>query len=387
MTKPEQSHSDSKKDNRDVLLDHIRWMVVLAKLKELDPDSTEKPDSTIRTIQDINNDQKLISFAPLFTDDDAAFDISLELWQSLFCKSVGAKDNRVSSYINTIYQCRNFYALDAPNNPAQRLTKIVDGTGRATEGKYDRHIGEWGNYAKKLVAANDSWGKFLGLENLSDVQDIEFTSIGKKTGAERESSIQRILYLERDRYIQILTTTVCSLWPIWFLKNPDNIAVLKDITEREQKKNNNFRVGKRLPSQELYIDVNPFVGKMRGLPYPFSFADTLLTEALTKQGKSIQDLDRTIWPAEAVILLTQKLRSQYWSPPILFVQPNDSACRPHSFPFGSCVSVLRRFGVPKYRNKKLNTRRPFVVFFRRANTLAALPHDFVMTSIDAENGQ
>ncbi|WP_309743151.1 hypothetical protein [Chamaesiphon sp. OTE_20_metabat_361] len=310
MTKSKDSHSDSKKDNRDVLLDRIRWMVVLAKLKELDPDSTEKPDPSIRSIQDINDEKDLINFMPLFADDDSAFDISLELWQSLFCKSVGSKEKRVNSFINTIYQCRNFYALDAPNNPAQRLTKIVDGTGRATEGKYDDNIRQWGKYAKELVKDNGGWESFLAKNLLSDVADVKFPSIGVKTGEDRESLIQRILYLERDRYIQVLATTVVALWPIWFLKRTENIEFLRNITEREQK-TKNFRVGKRLPTEELYIDVNPSIGKMQGLPYPFGFADTLLEEALSDEEKDIEEskLDRESWPPVAINLLIKKLRN------------------------------------------------------------------------------
>jgi hypothetical protein len=326
MPKPKTDKTDpTKNSNRDVLLDHIRWMVVLAKLKELDPDSTEKPDRDIQKIQDINNDKNLISFDPLFADDDSAFEIGLELWQSLFCKSVGAKDKRVNSYINTIYQCRNFYALDAPNNPAQRLTKIVDGTGRFTQGKYDENIKQWGQYAKKLVENNGGWESFIAKPELSEIADVEFTSIRKITGDNRESLIQRILYLERDRYIQVLTTTVGALWPIWFLKSTENIDVLKKITEREQERRyKDFRVGKSLPTQGLYIDINPFIGKMRGLPYPFGFADTLLEEALKDAHQDIQALNRENWPAVAVNLLIKKLREQYWSPPILFPVRSDT---------------------------------------------------------------
>jgi hypothetical protein len=352
MTKPKNSQSDSKKDNRDVLLDHIRWMVVLAKLKELDPDSVEKSDPSIRSIQNINNDKNLISFEPLFTDDDSAFDISLELWQSLFCKSVGSKDKRVNSYINTIYQCRNFYALDAPNNPAQRLTKIVDRTGRSIDGKYDRHIAEWGNYAKGLVAVNGGWSNFIELNELSIVKDVEFKSIGKRTGEDRESLIQRILHLERDRYIQILTTTVGALWPIWFLKNTDNIAVLRNLTEREQRKSRDFRVGKRLPTQNLYIDVNPLVGKMKGLPYPFGFADTLLDEALSDENTDIKELTDASWPAVAVNLLTKKLREQYWSPPILF--------------------PVRSNTLPVPEDEKENYSIPFVMVAEGCDTFATI---------------
>ena len=47
-------------------------------------------------------------------------------------------------------------------------------------------------------------------------------------------------------------------------------------------------------------------------------------------------------------------------------------------------AFLRRFGVPKYRNEKLNTRLTFVGFFSRAKTMAALPHDFAITLIGAE---
>jgi hypothetical protein len=351
MTKPKNSQSDSKKDNRDVLLDHIRWMVVLAKLKELDPDSTEKPDPSIRSIQNINNDKKLISFAPLFTDEDSAFKITLEQWQSLFCKSVGAKDKRVDSYINTIYQCRNFYALDAPNNPAQRLTKIVDGTGRATDGKYDENIKQWGNYGKQLVAANGGWEKFLKLSQLSAIKDVKSTLIGEITGDNRESLIQRILYLERDRYIQVITTTVGALWPIWFLKITENIDVLKNITEREQK-TKDFRVGKRLPTQKLYIDINPFIGKMRGLPYPFGFTDTLLEEALQDKGENIQALDQENWPATAVNLLIKKLREQYWSPPILFPVRSDT--------------------LPVPEDEKENYSIPFVMVAEGCDTFASV---------------
>jgi hypothetical protein len=311
-----------------VLTNHIAWMVCLAKLKELELGNTEVPIY-------LEESSTYPDFGCLFGGQEAAFEISPEQWQLLFCRGISADITKPVTQINTIYQCRNFYGLDAPNNPAQRLAKMVEGDAKSkkTDGRYDPYIEQWGSYAKALVKKNGRWENFLRLKRLADVIDIHWISDNPDEdrqecrGNDRISLIQRVLHLERERYIQILTTPVAALWPVWFLKSKENIDVLRKITDFElRKENKDFRVGKRLPKEKLFIDVNPSIGRMRGLPYPFGFADALLASGLKHDSSKLESLDGASWPTEAVNILAQELKKYFWSPPILF------PVRANSFP-------------------------------------------------------
>jgi hypothetical protein len=333
-----------------VLTNHIAWMVCLAKLKELELGNTKVPAY-------LKGSLTYPDFSCLFSGQEAAFEISPEQWQLLFCRGISAKSAKPVTQINTIYQCRNFYGLDAPNNPASRLTKMVEGTSNEKVGKYDLFIKQWGSYAKALVEKNKSWEEFLCIESLADVIDIHWISDNPDEdrqecrGNDRISLIQRVLHLERERYIQILTTPVAALWPVWFLKSKENIDVLRKITDLEQTIKD-FRVGKSLPEEKLFIDVNSSIGRMKGLPYPFGFADALLASGLKHDLSKLESLDGASWPTEAVNILAQELKKYFWSPPILF------PVRANSFPVAE--------------DEKENYPVPFIMVSEGCNTFSSI---------------
>jgi hypothetical protein len=306
----------STKQDRDILTSHIAWMVCLAKLKELENGKSKVPEYLCGNLA--NPD-----FSCLFNGKEADFEVTPEQWQRLFCRGVIKKDSAMATEINTLYQCQNFYGLNAPNNPAQRLTRMVEGIPTKTTGKYDINIQRWGAYAKSLVIKNNGWENFLSSKSLAALQDVhwidsvEEKEIGACNGQNRRSLIQRILHLNRERYIQILTTPVAALWPVWFLSSSENIEVLRKITDLELSEKD-FRVGNRLPDRKLFIDINPSIGRMEGLPYPFGFADALLAEGLKENPEKLKELNTESWPTEAVNIIAEKLKGYFWSPPILF---------------------------------------------------------------------
>jgi hypothetical protein len=325
-----------------VLAAHIQWCIVLAKLKELDLDykiqqtreafavkpkdkklsvtliALEKEQKSKLSVKDL---VKTLGLESLF-DESLAGNLSRTDWDQWFC----GKDK--GTPLNSIYQCKGFYGLEAPNNLVQRLTNMCEeftkesfDESKDRESKYDRYINDWGEYALKLVNRNTSLANFLSLEHLSDVKDFwaeENTQTGENLAEYADhpnSLIKRILFLESDRYIQILTSTVAMLWPLWFFKRHENVQKLKDIS-RFEKENKNLNLGKPLPESEIFIDINTSIGEMAGLPYPFGVADKLLgSNPVGRDGIKYQKGDP--WPSEAQALIAEQIKKEFWSPPLL----------------------------------------------------------------------
>jgi hypothetical protein len=335
---------------------HIRWCIVLAKLKELDLDykiqqtreafAIKPKDKKLKTtLESLEKDQKsklsvndLVKTLGLesISDQSPEGNLSRTDWDQWFC----GKDK--STPLNSIYQCKGFYALEAPNNLVQRLTNMCEefikpefDESKDRVSKYDTYINDWGEYALKLVNYNGGLANFLSLEHLSEVKDFwteEKTPTGENFAeyakdkplmdenfaeyADHPNSlIKRILFLESDRYIQILTSTVAMLWPLWFFKRHENVQILKDISQFE-KDNKNLNLGKPLPESEIFIDINTYIGEMAGLPYPFGIADKLLAiNPVGRDGTKYQTGDP--WPSEAQALIAEKIKQEFWSPPLL----------------------------------------------------------------------
>jgi hypothetical protein len=334
-----------------LLIDHARFMIVLAKLKELElSDNAEfKEPELSQIISELekkeNKDKKLakklehlkrqrgddrsvkrlIESLRLYTlfDENTCVEINKNDWEECFCGSNKEKETP----LNTIYQCRNFYALEAPNNLVQRLGNLLDQSNskdgfvasKDRESKYDRYIKRWGEYALRLVKdANGGLENFLAAKSLSDIADIwvgGYPPDQKESADHHNSFVKRILYLERDRYVQVLTSTVALLWPLWFLKHPEHIQVLEKVDQFE-KKNKNFRLGKTLPESRLFIDINTHVGQMEGLPYPFGVADEIMADKNHTGNGNIYKYGDP-WPAWAQEIVAIGLVNSFWMPPLL----------------------------------------------------------------------
>ena len=331
-----------------ILIAHIRWVIVLAKLKEIERFDPKQNDSILK-IQDIDSgsishEVEPVNFACLFEGNGSEFQIDKNQWECWFCKGDNSKDkDKKKSLINSIYQCRGFYGLNAPNNPSQRFNKMVGELKKVrkdSSSDYDDRIQSWGDYALELVQINGGWSNIIEIENLNNIKDCRTVVKDKESivmGNDSNSLIQRILYLDRDRYIQILTTTVGALWPLWFLKQEKIFSVLNNLTDRG-KKLKNFRIGGNLPKSNLFIDINTYIGKMSGLPYPFGFADTLLQEDISQDKLKIDELDGQTWPSVAVNTIIKGLRKQDWTPPILFPVRSDTLPTPED--------VLENYSIP-----------------------------------------
>ena len=315
-----------------LLADHLRWMVVLAQLREIGGTEHRYP------VKQLVADLQLSSLFAKPTgeiDREPVVGISKKAWEIWFC---GKSVEKGESPLNSIYQCRSFYGLDAPNNLLQRLNKLLDlaidrhktlepeARRGKKDSKYDRYLEQWGDYAIQLVALNGGWENFSSQTNLAQIKDL-WVGIqppqASMTGADRESLIQRIIYLDSDRYIQIVTTAIGSLYPLWFFKSQQRKELLDRIAIQDR------GMKKALPKRDLYIDVNTQIGQMAGLPYPFGVADELLAYCWDVKIENVAShLGESAWCPMAIQSIARELQNEYWSPPLLFTMWGDEFSLP-----------------------------------------------------------
>ncbi|WP_373543764.1 hypothetical protein [Chamaesiphon sp.] len=315
-----------------LLADHLRWMVVLAQLREIGGTEHRYP------VKQLVADLQLSSLFAKPTgeiDREPVVGISKKAWEIWFC---GKSVEKGESPLNSIYQCRSFYGLDAPNNLLQRLNKLLDlaidrhktlepeARRGKKDSKYDRYLEQWGDYAIQLVALNGGWENFSSQTNLAQLKDL-WVGIQppqvSMTGADRESLIQRIIYLDSDRYIQIVTTAIGSLYPLWFFKSQQRKELLDLIAIQDR------GMKKALPKRDLYIDVNTQIRQMAGLPYPFGVADELLAYCWDVKIEDVAShLGESAWCPMAIRSIARELQNEYWSPPLLFTMWGDEFSLP-----------------------------------------------------------
>ncbi len=310
-----------------LLADHLRWMVVLAQLREIGGKEHRYP------VKQLVSDLQLNSLFPKLTGEierEPVVGISKKAWEIWFC---GKSVEKGESPLNSIYQCRSFYGLDAPNNLLQRLNKLLDmaidrhktiepeARRGKKDSKYDRYLEQWGDYAIQLVALNGGWENFSSRKSLAEIKDLWVGIQAPKvtmTGADRESLIQRIIYLDTDRYVQIVTTAIGSLYPLWFFKSQARKELLDRIATQDR------GLKKALPKRDLYIDVNTQIGQMAGLPYPFGMADELLAYCWDVEIEAVgSHLGESAWCPMAIKSIARELQNEYWSPPLLFTMWGD----------------------------------------------------------------
>jgi len=315
-----------------LLADHLRWMVVLAQLREIGGTEHRYP------VKQLVADLQLSSLFAKPTgeiDREPVVGISKKAWEIWFC---GKSVEKGESPLNSIYQCRSFYGLDAPNNLLQRLNKLLDlaidrhktlepeARRGKKDSKYDRYLEQWGDYAIQLVALNGGWENFSSQTNLAQIKDLWVgiqPSQVSMTGADPESLIQRIIYLDSDRYIQIVTTAIGSLYPLWFFKSQQRKELLDRIAIQDR------GIKKALPKRDLYIDVNTQIGQMAGLPYPFGVADELLAYCWDVKIEDVAShLGESAWCPMAIQSIARELQNEYWSPPLLFTMWGDEFSLP-----------------------------------------------------------
>jgi hypothetical protein len=337
-----------------LLADHLRWVVVLAKLRQIGGKEHRYP------IEQLVTDLQLGALFPQPTGElnrEPVIGITKKGWEIWFC---GKSVDKGESPLNSIYQCRSFYGLDAPNNLLQRLNKLLEiaidrnktiepeARRGKKDSKYDRYLEQWGDYALDLVAFNGGWESFSTKASLADVRDLW---VGVQppqielTGADRDSLIQRIIYLDSDRYIQIVTTAIGSLYPLWFFKSQARKELLDRIAIQDR------GMKKALPKRDLYIDVNTQIGQMAGLPYPFGVADEMLAYCWDVNIQAVAThLPEAAWSPSAIQSIARELQNEYWSPPLLFTMWGDEFPLPdddkhnYSIPFITLTQGGDKFG-------------------------------------------
>jgi hypothetical protein len=356
----------------ELLAQHLRFMIVLARLKELDSKSISDSQSGDNPVEPevVKSLVTNLKLAKLFdTNNFEGVSLTIDpmqfsIWFGIKADSQSKKNPESSRKIadrdspfNTLYNCRNFYALDAPNNLVQRFSRILEASINGyfnpefdRESKHDRYVKQWGEYALSLVEKNNGWEEFIEIENLKNVKDDWFQanwqnndsleSLSNKHWFEEcqpklngnknrevvfadnpNSLVKKILFLERDRYIQILTSTVSTLWVLWFLKSEKNITLIKYLSKRNSK---DIYLGRTLPKKELYIDINTCIGKMYGLPYPFGFADYAISQVKKFNGDIEYNLGDP-WPSSSQVQVFTQLQNESWCPPLLCAVRGDQS--------------------------------------------------------------
>ncbi len=311
-----------------LLADHLRWMVVLAQLREIGGKEHRYPVKQL--VQDLQLTSLFPPQAAGTIEREPVVGITKKGWEIWFC---GKSVEKGESPLNSIYQCRSFYGLDAPNNLLQRLNKLLDlaidrhktiepeARRGKKDSKYDRYLEQWGDYALQLVWLNGGWESFSTKTSLTEVKDLwsgVTSPRAELTGEDRDSLIQRIIYLDSDRYIQIVTTAIGSLYPLWFFKSQARKELLDLIAIQDR------GMKKALPKRDLYIDVNTQIGQMAGLPYPFGVADEMLAYCWDVDVSEVHNrLPETAWQPIAIQSIARELQNEYWSPPLLFTMWGD----------------------------------------------------------------
>ncbi len=337
-----------------LLADHLRWVVVLAQLREIGGKEHRYP------VKQLVADLQLGSLFPQSNGEikrEPVVGITKKGWEIWFC---GKSVDKGESPLNSIYQCRSFYGLDAPNNLLQRLNKLLEialdrqrtiepeARRGKKDSKYDRYLEQWGDYAIDLVALNGGWDSFSTKTSLAEVRDL-WGGIqpppAAMTGSNHDSLIQRIIYLDSDRYIQVVTTAIGSLYPLWFFKSQARKELLDLIAIQDR------GMKKALPKRDLYIDVNTQIGQMAGLPYPFGVADEMLAYCWDLDISALaQHLPETAWSPSAIQSIARELQNEYWSPPLLFTMWGDEFPLPdddkhnYSIPFVTLTQGGDKFG-------------------------------------------
>ncbi|WP_310485572.1 hypothetical protein [Chamaesiphon sp. VAR_48_metabat_403] len=337
-----------------LLADHLRWMVVLAQLREVD--GKEHRYCVKQLVADLQLGN-LFAKPTGEIEREPVVGLSKKAWEIWFC---GKSVDKGESPLNSIYQCRSFYGLDAPNNLLQRLNKLLDmaidrhktiepeARRGKKDSKYDRYLEQWGDYAIELVALNGGWESFSNKISLSEIKDLWVGIQPPRvdfTGADRGSLIQRIIYLDTDRYIQVVTTAIGSLYPLWFFKSQARKELLDRIASQDRE------MRKALPKRDLYIDINTQIGQMAGLPYPFGVADDFLAYCWDVGIEKVSNyLGESAWCPIAIQSIARELQNEYWSPPLLFTMWGDEFPLPdddkhnYSIPFITLTQGGNRFG-------------------------------------------
>lgn len=331
-------------ESRTVLTAHMRWALVLAFLRHFRAAKRSQPgqENMRSSSRDAEQNQTRVpdwigtqGIGNLFSGreprtDTARRDLTThpeKLWQAYFTGN--------EPFIKSVYDCRPFYGLDAPHNLQKRFhamsstaspTSDRKPPGRAAA-KYDHRIKAWSRYAIDLVEANGGWKRFSALPGLHKVRDIWPGSQPPSGHSEavfadtRDSFVQRIIALDRDRYIQILTSPVGVLWPLWAWQDNDVQELLRGLvrSESDAGRSPNVRslkiaIGPLLKASDLdvFVDINTSAGQMQGLPFPFGFA----ADAVQSLGAG-GDIDHAPWTPELVDRVDTSLEAEYWSPPLL----------------------------------------------------------------------
>jgi hypothetical protein len=323
-----------------LLADHLRWVVVLAQLRAIGGKKHRYPVKQLVADLQLGSlfakpTDEILGKASVQENREPVVGITKKGWDIWFC---GKSVDKGESPLNSIYQCRSFYGLDAPNNLLQRLNKLLDiaidrhktlepeARRGKKDSKYDRYLEQWGDYAIDLVALNGGWESFSNKQSLAEIKDL-WVGVQppqvEMTGEDRDSLIQRIIYLDSDRYVQIVTTAIGSLYPLWFFKSQARKELLDRIAIQDR------GMKKALPKRDLYIDVNTQIGQMAGLPYPFGVADDLLAYCWDVDIQAVgTHLTESAWSPIAIQSIARELQNEYWSPPLLFTMWGDEFILP-----------------------------------------------------------
>ena len=316
------SQSLSENPLHDLVVAYLRHTLVLAKLKALSKEKKTEIEKDVKSLEEL---AKEIQADLLFSKrEESKVRLPLILAEKWETKPkpgmISFATTKENPLLNSVYESRGFFGLSAPANFALRLKGLVEEwkKGHAPpsgkQGVYDKHIAAWGRYAYGLVWENGGWNVFFQKENLKDINDYWPVGRSPRTGTMehvRGKSIERVLALDRNRYVQILAAPMGMLWPLWFLRN-------KTLRDWLKNSDTGQRIGPKLKGNldDFFIDVNVRVGDLAQLPYPFSYADGALVDALGQD--KVDSMRGECWYSGLVDEVAKQLMTEKWNPPILF---------------------------------------------------------------------
>ncbi len=237
------------------------------------------------------------------------------------------KKTRSTSLSLTMYQARQFFGLEAPNNTVNKFERWFNDIGKDGEARKrkphsvsvlpEKRMLEWGDYAAQLVACNGGIKSLADMSSFDELQDLwppksTFTRSGIPGN---DSFLKRIVSLSTNDYLQILTMPVGILWPLWLVRNERYKKFLSDLQKEGYSDMPSLKT-----DLNLYFDISTNPLDLASTPYPFGFAYDAVSHAFETDSLSVSN---KVWTPKGLERVAKTLENEQWSPPLLICGRGD----------------------------------------------------------------
>jgi hypothetical protein len=330
-------------------------------------------------------------------------------WEKWFVgKGESKKGKEVPvTLLASLHQLSPFSGDSSPHNLVGRIRRLLNEGDfaereRPKPGPVQRNWQQWGDWALEFVRANGGGQEFfdrvLKGATIDELMDVWPGRKENVTAGARDSFIQRVLALSRDRYCAIILPPVGVLWPIFLLSwieqqrraTTEHVDAAYAILQKLARQSGDpfglselvgdsaltKKRGKR--KEPLYVDVLLKPGLLADLPFPFGCADEALKSvAEYKQGEPWEPQ----WILKVGEYLFHREDGGLWSPPLLLCQRADWSGSVNS---NAAEGARRSAGRVRY----ISLTQPCLEFrsvFR--NKHKPLKHDFLLCAQKASWGE